>query len=188
MTSFQQLDSQTVYQGRVFDVRVDNIRLPDGREISLDIVAHAGAVTLVPVDEQGFIWFIRQYRHAARGEILELPAGVIEDDEPPDQCARRELREETGMAATYLEKLGEFFLAPGYSTEYMYVYLARGLSPAPLPQDEDEIISTEKISIKRAYQLAKQGAIQDAKSLAALLLLRSHLDLKSDDMDANQAE
>lgn len=184
MTSFQQLDTKTVYQGRVFDVRVDNIRLPDGREISLDIVSHSGAVTLVPIDEQGFIWFIRQYRHAAGREILELPAGVIEEDEPPEQCAQRELREETGMAANSLEKLGEFFLAPGYSTEYMYVYLAKGLSPAPLRQDEDEIISTEKIPLKQAYQLAKQGAIQDSKSLAALLLLHSHSEPDSDGTNA----
>ncbi len=186
MPFIQPLKSETVYQGRVFDVRVDDVRLPNGREVRLDIVSHAGAVTLVPVDDRGFIWFIRQYRHAAGEEILELPAGVIDDQELPDECAHRELREEIGMAAARLKKLGEFFLAPGYSTEYMHVYLAEGLSPAPLPRDEDEIIHLEKIPIKEVYQLAERGVIRDAKSLAALLLLRPHLDQKGEDLSASE--
>jgi ADP-ribose pyrophosphatase len=160
----------------VFDVRVDRVKLPDNREMNIDIISHAGAVTILPVDEKGNILFIRQYRHAAGEEILELPAGVIDKDEPQKACALRELREETGMAAKNITLLGEFYLAPGYSTEYMYVYFANDLSQAPLPQDEDEQIVVERIPVDEAYRMASHGEIRDAKTLAALLLAHSHID------------
>jgi len=173
--SIQLLNSNTVFQGRVFDVRQDRLLLPDGRQILLDIVAHRDAVTILPVDADGWIWFIRQYRHAAGRELLELPAGVAEQGEAPEICAQRELREETGMAADRLEKIGGFFLAPGYSTEYMHVFLATGLNRAPLPGDETEILRVEKIEARRALRLAEQGDLQDSKSLVALFWARPHL-------------
>lgn len=173
--AFETLDSQTVFRGRVFDVHRDKVRYPDGREVLLDVVAHHGAVTLIPINDEGEILFIRQYRHPAGRELLELPAGVVEEDEPPEAAAGREIREETGMGAHELEPLGEFFLAPGYSTEYMHVFLARNLYPAPLEADEDELLSLEKIPLNRALQMAEEGQFQDAKTLAALLLLRPHV-------------
>lgn len=172
---FELVHTETIYKGRVFDVRQDHLRAPDGKLVKLDIVAHPGAVTLVPVDEQGHIWFIRQYRHPARRDLLELPAGVTEAGEDPEASARREIREEIGMAAGHLLKVGEFFLAPGYSTEYMLVYLATGIYPDPLQGDEDEYIDIEKIRIDQAFRMAETGQIQDAKSLAALFLARPHI-------------
>jgi ADP-ribose pyrophosphatase len=173
--SFSLLHSETIYQGRAFAVRRDEVRLPDGKTAQLDIVAHHGAVTLVPVDAQGRIWFVRQYRHAAGELLLELPAGTLEPDEAPEACAAREVREEIGMAAGTLQKLGESFLAPGYSTEYMHFFLATDLQHAPLAQDADEFLNVEHISIAQAYELAHAGQIRDAKSLAALLLAQPHL-------------
>jgi ADP-ribose pyrophosphatase len=167
--------SKIVFQGRVFDVRQDLVELPNGRSIQMDIVAHHGAVTIIPLDDKGRIWFVRQYRHAAGEAILELPAGVIEEGESPEECARRETREEIGMAASELKPVGEFFLAPGYSTEYMYVYLAKGLTPDPLTQDPDELLSIEQVQVDKAFSLGQDGAIRDAKSLAALFLARSML-------------
>ncbi len=164
------LQSKTVFQGRAFNIRQDIVELPDGRSVQLDIVAHSGAVTIIPVDENRRIWFVRQYRHAAGETILELPAGVIETGESPEECARREAREEIGMAAGALHKIGGFFLAPGYSTEYMHVFLAKNLSPNPLAQDADEFLSVEQIPIEQAYSLAQAGSIHDAKTLAALFL------------------
>ena len=149
--------------------------MPDGRVLSLDIIEHGGAVTMLPVDDQGQIWFIRQYRHAAGKNLLELPAGATEVGEAPLASAHREIREEIGMGAKELQKLGGFYLAPGYSTEYLTIYLARGLFEAPLEQDEDEMIEIEKVSIARAYELAERGQIEDAKTLAALLLARPFL-------------
>lgn len=172
---YQTLRSEKVYSGRVFDVSLDQIRLPNGKLSELDIVHHPGAVTLVPIDGQGRIWMVRQYRHAARGELLELPAGSLEDNEPPKGCARREAREETGMAADRLELIGEFYLAPGYSTEYMYVFLATRLRPDPLEADEDEFLSVEPLPAAEVYRLAESGEIKDCKTLAALFLARPYL-------------
>jgi ADP-ribose pyrophosphatase len=169
------LESKIVYEGRAFDVRQDTVELPDGRTARLDIVAHRGAVTILPVNEYGQIVFIHQFRHAAGEILLELPAGVMEAGEPPEESARREAREEIGMDAGDLRLIGEFFLAPGYSTELMHVYLARDLHPDPLQKDADEFLSLEPISIEQAYDLAQSGQIRDAKSLAALLLARPFL-------------
>jgi len=107
--------------------------------------------------------------------VLELPAGTLDVGELPENCALREIREETGFAAGKLIKLGEFFLAPGYSTEYMVVYLATELRHDPLPGDQDEFITLQTIPIDYAYELALNGGLQDGKSLAALLLARPHI-------------
>jgi ADP-ribose pyrophosphatase len=169
------LNQETVYRGRAFNVRRDQVRFPNQYSMHLDIIEHPGAVTILPVDAAGRILFVRQYRHATGKELLELPAGTLGAGEPPEVCARREIREETGFAAENLVKLGEFFLAPGYSTEYMYVYLATGLSSDPLPGDQDEFLTLETIPVEKAYEMAAQGELMDGKSLAALLLARQAL-------------
>jgi ADP-ribose pyrophosphatase len=172
---FETIASQIVHKGKVFNLRLDQVRMPDGKQARFDIIDHPPAVTLVPVDSDNTILFIRQYRHAVGGEILELPAGVVEANEPPELCAQREIREETGMSAGQILNIGEFYEVPGYSTEYMYVYLARDLKPDPLPGDEDEYISVERILVEDAFRMAYNGEILDAKTLAALLLAAPHL-------------
>jgi len=166
---------ETIYRGRAFNVRRDEVRFPNQHTMHLDIIEHVGAVTILPIDSEGRILFVRQYRHATGKELLELPAGTLDVGELPENCALREIREETGFAAGKLIKLGEFFLAPGYSTEYMVVYLATELHPDPLPGDQDEFITLEPIPIELAYSLALNGEIQDGKSLAALLLARPQI-------------
>jgi ADP-ribose pyrophosphatase len=110
------------------------------------------------------------------GDLLELPAGTREEEEPYEDCARREIREETGMEAGKLQKVGEFYLAPGYSTELMAVFLATELKENPLQADDDEFLQVEKIPLKKAFAMAERGDIPDAKSLAALLLARPYLE------------
>lgn len=173
--AFELLSSETIHKGRVFSVRRDEVRLPDGGTVKLDIVEHAGAVTLLPLDEAGNLLFVRQYRHAAGAELLELPAGMLEAGEAPEACAQREIREETGMAAGELRKVGEFFLAPGYSTEYMHVYLAQKLKPDPLAGDEDEFLSVEHYPLPEAYAMLQRGEFRDSKTIAALCLARSYI-------------
>lgn len=173
--NFETLSSKTIYKGKVFNLRQDYVRMPNGNHARLDIIDHPPTVTLLPIDAENKIWFIRQYRHAVGGEILELPAGVVEDGELPELCARREIREEIGMSAGQVLLIGEFFLVPGYSSEYMYVYLARDLKPDPLPGDEDEFISVTRTPIEAAFQMVESGEIQDAKTLAVLLLAAPHL-------------
>lgn len=172
---FETIQSQLIYQGRVFSLQVDEVRLPDGNTARLDIINHGGGIAIVPLDDQGNILFVRQYRQPAKTTLLELPAGALKPGEYPEDTARREIREETGMAAEKLLLLREFFLAPGYSTEYMYIYLATGLSPAPLQGDEDEFITVEAVPVKRAYAMLENGELQDSKTMLGLYLASPHL-------------
>jgi len=172
---FKTKKSETVYLGKAFDVRRDQVLLPDGKTTSIDVVVHPGAVTLIPIDPAGNILFVRQYRHAVGEELLELPAGTLNEGEEPQACAYREIREETGMSAGRLEKIGEFFLVPGYSTEYMYIFLAADLKSDPLPGDADEFITVEAIAPQQIPELISQGLLRDAKSLSALFLAEPHL-------------
>jgi ADP-ribose pyrophosphatase len=173
---FELIKSEIVYPGRAFTIRRDHLRLPDGRTTKFDIVEHHGSVILLPVDGDGNLIFVRQYRHAASMDLLELPAGTLDEGEKPEDCARREVREETGMAAGRLERIGGFYLAPGYSTEYMHVYLATDLRHDPLEADADEFLQIETIPIAHALEMAEKGEIPDAKSLAAFLMARPYLE------------
>jgi len=173
---FELIESEIVYPGRAFTIRRDQVRLPDGRITRLDIVEHHGSVVLIPIDDDGNLLFVRQYRHAAAQDMLELPAGTLDEGELPLACAARELREETGQAARKLEALGGFYLAPGYSTEYMFVFLASGLYHSPLQADADEFLKVEFVPLEQALQMAEQGKLPDSKSLAALWLARVTLE------------
>lgn len=175
MPTFELLGSETLLQGRAFKIRRDHLKTPDGRETRLDIIEHGGSVIIVPMDAEGNLLFVRQYRHAAGIDLLELPAGTRDHGEPFEECAAREIREETGMEAGKLQKVGEFYLAPGYSTEFMAVFLATDLSHNPLEADEDEFLSVEKVPVGEAIRRAERGELPDAKSLAALFLARPHL-------------
>ena len=164
------LNTTTAYRGRAFNVRVDEMEVRPGLTARLDIIEHTGAVTMLPLDGEGQLWFIRQYRHSAGEVILELPAGTLEPGEDPARGAARELQEEIGMKAGRLEHLAGFWLAPGYSTEFMHLYLATHLTPSALAQDEDEMIAVEKLKPAQALALAAHGELRDSKSLVALYL------------------
>ena len=173
---FELLKSETILQGRAFKIRRDTLKTSGGLETKLEIIEHGGSVVIIPIDHEGNVHFVRQYRHATGRDMLELPAGTRDDDEPYEECAAREVREETGLAAGKLEKVGEFFLAPGYSTEFMMVFLAMDLKHNPLDADEDEFLTVEKIPLRKAMEMAHSGKILDAKSLAAFLLAKPHLE------------
>jgi ADP-ribose pyrophosphatase len=175
MPSFELIKSEILLQGRAFKIRRDLLKTPDGRETKFEIIEHGGSVIIIPIDADGNMLFVRQYRHAAGMDLLELPAGTRDNDEPFEDCAAREIREETGMEAGKLQKVGEFYLAPGYSTEYMVVYLATDLKHNPLEADDDEFLEAVKIPVEEAILRAERGEIPDAKSLAALLLVRTYL-------------
>ena len=175
MNKFELLHSETLLQGRAFKIRRDLLKTPDGRETKFDIIEHGGSVIIIPVDSDGNLLFVRQYRHAASADLLELPAGTRDNDEPFEECAAREIREETGMEAGRLQKVGEFYLAPGYSTEFMAVFIATELKHNPLEADDDEFLEVEKLTMKEVVKLVKSGKLLDAKTLAALMLAESHL-------------
>ncbi|MEE4194727.1 MAG: NUDIX hydrolase [Anaerolineae bacterium] len=173
--TFQELDREKKFRGHAFDVSIVHFRLPDGRERHYDLVEHGDSISILPVDEYGQIYFVSQYRIGAADQLLELPAGVLDAGEVPLQCAQRELREEIGMAAGHIQELGGFYLAPGYTSEYMTAFLATGLYHAPLEPDEDEFLNVVKMPMAEAYQKVLKGEIRDGKSLAALLLAMPHL-------------
>ena len=173
---FKFIKSETLMKGRAFTIRRDYLKTPDGRETKFDIIEHGGSVVIIPVDQRGNVLLVRQYRHATGMDLLELPAGTLDDDEEPEVCAAREIREETGMAAGKLVKLGDFYLAPGYSTEFMHVFLATELKDDPLEADADEFLSVESIPLSEAIRMAESGEMPDAKSLAALFMAKQHLE------------
>ena len=164
------LKVETPYAGRAFEVRVEDVEIRPGQSARLDIVQHADAVTMLPLDADDNIWFVRQYRHPAREYLLELPAGTLRPGEDPAPAANRELQEEIGMRAGRLEELASFYLAPGYSSELMHVFLAQELTASVLAPDEDEFITIEKVPAAEVMGLIQSGKLQDAKSLATLLL------------------
>ncbi len=170
MTDFKTIHSEKIFSGRAFSIRKDQVELPNGEQTSLEVVEHVGAVALVPYDEQRRIWFVRQYRYPAGEDLLELPAGTLGKSEAPESCAHREIREETGMAAGKLWEIGSFYMAPGYSTELLHIFMATDLHPSPLPQDQDEFLQVVQIPIEQVYAMAKAREIHDGKTLAALLL------------------
>ena len=173
---FELIKSETLLQGRAFKVRRDYLKTPTGDETRLEIIEHGGSVVVVPIDDDGNLLLVRQYRHAAQQDLLELPAGTRDKEEPFEECAAREIREETGMEAGKLKKVGNFYLAPGYSTEFMAVFLATELKHNPLQADFDEFLQVEKIPVRKAIELFQSDEMLDAKSLAAWLLARPHLE------------
>ena len=161
---------EVVFDGSIMTVTVDMLRLPDGSEARLEVVEHPDAVAIVPVDEFGNVVMVRQYRHAAKRVLLELPAGKLERGEEPAAAAQRELREETGLAAGELRALGGFYAAPGFLTEYLHLFLARGLSPSPLRPDPFEIVEVVRVPAAEARAMVAGGEIRDAKTIAGLCM------------------
>jgi ADP-ribose pyrophosphatase len=154
-----------------FRIRVDNevAELPDGRRIRLDVVRHPGAAAVVPFLDEDEVLLIRQYRHAAGGTILEVPAGKLDDGEAPETCAARELEEEAGRRAGRLEKLGWIFTTPGFTDEVIHLFAAFDLEAVPTRHEDDELIELVPMPLARAVELVWAGEIPDAKSALALL-------------------
>lgn len=163
------LSSEIVYRGRVLNLRVDRVELPDGRNGSREVVEYPGAVTVVALTGDGEVLLVRQYRHAVGEELLELPAGKLEPGEDPERAARRELAEETGYTAAETRLLLSFYSTPGFTTEKMYLYLATGLAPGSPDPDPDEFISVVRVKLARAREMIREGLIRDAKSIVGLL-------------------
>jgi ADP-ribose pyrophosphatase len=146
-----------------------DVALPDGKESKREIVRHPGAVAIVALDDQRNVLMVRQWRVAAERAMLEIPAGTLNPNEEPLVCADRELQEETGQRAAKLEPLGAFFVAPGYTTEKIYLYLGTGLSESRLPMDDDEFIEVEHVPLEEAVRRVTSGEIEDGKTITGVL-------------------
>jgi ADP-ribose pyrophosphatase len=165
------ISSRLVHRGKVVNLRVDEIMLPNGQTTSREVVEHAGAVVVIALDEAGHVFLVRQYRHPIKQSLLELPAGGLEPDEEPSAAARRELQEEVGLEAAAWTELGYFFSSPGFASEKLHVFLAEDLRPAEAHPDDDEDIVVVRYTLEQLYQHPER--LHDAKSLAALFLLKA---------------
>ena len=170
----QTLSSATLYKGKIFDLRVDDIREGD-IEYKREIVVHKGSAVIVPVFDDGTVALVRQYRHAAGKFLLELPAGSLEIGEDALVGAIRELEEEVGVIAGRVEKLTEFYVSPGFVTEKMHLFLATELTETEQKLDGDEIIELERIALPRALDMIDGGLIEDAKTIIGLTLSATQL-------------
>lgn len=150
-------------------LRVDTIELPSGRTTTREIVEFNNCVAIVAIDSAGNVILVRQYRTATGKVLMEIPAGKIEDNEHPLKCAHRELKEETGYSARMMTELGGFYAAPGYSTEYLHLFLATHLNDTGVTPDGDEIMDVFSIPLTEIPELIANGTICDLKSIAGLL-------------------
>jgi ADP-ribose pyrophosphatase len=167
------LSSKTVHSGRVFSVAVDRVRLPNGREATLEVVRHAPAAVLVPMPDEGHVILVRQYRYAIDRAVWELPAGTIEPGESIEDGARRECHEEIGLLPNYVEKLAAFFPTPGYCDEEMVFFRLTGLvAPGTeAARDPDEDIEPAVFSLDEAQAMIRRGEIVDMKTALGLMLV-----------------
>lgn len=164
------LSSQLIYDGRAVKLRVDTVETPHGRQTRREIVEHADCVAVVAIDIEHNVLLVKQFRKPVEKELLEIPAGGIDPDEDPETTVRRELREETGYLPRKIQKLGGFYSAPGYCSEYLHLYLATDLTPDQLYAEDTESISLVRVPIRQIRHLIADGRICDAKSIAGLLI------------------
>ncbi len=164
----QVVDSDRVYEGHIVNLRKDTLQLPDGREVTREIVEHSPAVVILAFDDEGRIAFVRQWRSATAKAWLELPAGGVDPGETPEQAAGRELQEEVGLKPGKLEPLHGFWVAPGWATEYLHCFVARDCERCSLPADADERIEVHYLTLGEAMDRIREGEIEDAKTIILL--------------------
>lgn len=168
--------SRRIHEGRIVKLREDTVQLADGRSALREIVEHAEVAAIVPVDGEGNVILVRQYRLPASDTLLEIPAGGVDDGESVEEAAQRELQEETGYRAGRLERLTGFFVSPGYCTEVIHVFLATELSESPIAGDDDENITLERMPLAKAVSLVGTDEIRDSKTIIGLLLARQRME------------
>jgi ADP-ribose pyrophosphatase len=165
------LHSKTAFQGKLIDLRVDTVRLPNGKETDREVVVHPEVVAMLPVLEDGRLVLVRQFREAVGRTLLEAPAGGIDGDETPEEAARREMKEETGYDVGSLDLVSTFYTSPGFLTEKMYLFLVRDLAPGT-PTEENDQLEVVLMTPEEAWEAVERGEMADAKSILALALYR----------------
>lgn len=176
MEDYKVVGSKPVFNGKILKVRVDEIRMPSGNVVEREVITHGGAVGIVPVTEEKKIILVSQYRHPVDRLLLEIPAGKLDPGESPEDCARRELVEETGLAPGRLEKLSTFFTTPGYSNEVFHLYAAEDLIAEVADEPEEDIVGTSEVALPEAIQMIQDGRIEDGKTIAAIGMIKIYLE------------
>jgi ADP-ribose pyrophosphatase len=159
-----------IHRGRIVHLTVEDVTLPNGHMMPLEIVRHPGAAAIATFDGDGCVTLLRQYRHAVGGYLWEVPAGKLDPGEEPATCAARELEEEAGLVASRLEHVGSIVTCPGFCDEVIHLFVATGLRKVPNRLGADEVIdAVTTVPLSEALQMIRQGTIRDAKTIAALL-------------------
>ena len=168
MAEEETVSSRLIYSGQIVKLRVDTVRVPGGWETTREIVEHSDCVAIIAVDADDNILLVNQFRKPLEKELLEIPAGGIEPGEDAVATVRREMREETGYLPGKVERLGGFYSAPGYCTEYLHLYLATDFTPSPLQAEDTEEITLVRVPLNQIPSLITSDSICDAKSIAGL--------------------
>jgi ADP-ribose pyrophosphatase len=163
------VETRKIYGGRVVNLSVERVVLPNGNEAELEMIHHRGAAAVVPVDAGGNVFLVRQYRHAAGDWLLEVPAGKLDGGEAPEACVAREIREEVGREAGSLTPMGWIYTTPGFTDEKIWLFVATDLGPAEQSLEDDEVLTVVRMPLDEAIGMARRGEITDAKSICALL-------------------
>ncbi len=163
-----QVEARWLYRGKMISLKLETFQI-EGKQKSFEIIEHPGAVVIVPIAPDGRILLVQQWRRAVGEITIELPAGGLEEGEDPLACAQRELREETGFAAKKMSPFGAFYSAPGFSNEFLHMFLATDLYTAPLPPDDGEMIDLLTVSVEEAKRWILENKIRDAKTIAGIL-------------------
>ena len=169
----------TIYKGKILNLRVDIAELPNGKEAVREVVEHSGGVTVAALTDEMELIFVRQFRYPYMQEVLELPAGKLEKGEKPLEAGKRELEEEAGVTAEQFVNLGHFYPSPGYTSEIIYLYGAIGLKNSKQNLDEDEFLNVERIPLNQAVEMILNNEIVDGKTQAAVLKLAALLEKKA---------
>ena len=171
------LEKQTVYEGKIVNLRRDTVRLPDGRESLRELVEHPGGVCILPLHDDGSVTVVRQFRYPFQEVITELPAGKLERGEDHRLCGLRELEEEVGIVPEEFIYLGCLYTSPGFSSEVLHMYLARGLRQGETHPDEDEFLESGRLPLPELVEQVMRGEIKDAKTVALVLKAKQYLGL-----------
>lgn len=163
------------YNGLIVNASLDRVMLQNGEHTLREVVEHPGGVTVIPIDEEGFVYCVRQFRYPMLEHLLEVPAGKLEKEEEPLQCAVRELSEETGISASEYVYLGKVYPSTGFCREILYIYMARGLSFGTPHPDHNEFLDVEKIHIDELVRLVMENEMTDAKTVIAVLKAKNIL-------------
>lgn len=169
------ISSEEIFKGKIFTVKKDIVKLPDNSEAYREIVAHSGGAGVIAVDEKRNITLVRQYRKGVEREVLEIPAGKLEENEDPIDCCKRELLEETGYIAEKITDLGKIYPTPAYCSEITYIYMATELKKEKQKLDPGEFLETVTLSLDEAYDMVMSNYISDAKTVVAIIKARQLL-------------
>jgi len=176
MNDIGRISGRRAYEGIIIDVDLDEVLLPNGVKATLEIIRHPGAAAVAPLRPDGTVVLIRQYRYAAGGFIMEVPAGKLDPGDDPETCARREIQEEVGLRADTLHPLGAIFTTPGFTDERIHLFAATGLHQVGQALEHDEVLDIVEMPLDEALALAASGGIPDSKTLCTLFRLKQELD------------